>query len=110
MITQEKDEGVKIVLSYHLQQNVSVELHIIQICRILKQFPLQLGEAGAASKLDILDLDIIKGGPRYCYSLTVSALFQVKLLFAWRRLCQGKGTCMQSEALVDIDSVTVKKK
>ena len=34
------------VLSYHLQQNVSVELHMIQE---LKQFSLQLGEAGAAS-------------------------------------------------------------
>ena len=30
MITQEKNDGVKIVLSYGLQQNVSVELHIIK--------------------------------------------------------------------------------
>ena len=29
VITQEKDDGVKMVLSYCLQQNVSVELHMI---------------------------------------------------------------------------------
>ena len=29
VITQEKDDGVKIILSYRLQQNASVELHII---------------------------------------------------------------------------------
>ena len=29
VITQEKNEGVKMVLSYYLQQNVSVELHMI---------------------------------------------------------------------------------
>ena len=29
MITQEKDDGVKMALSYDLQQNVSVELHMI---------------------------------------------------------------------------------
>ena len=38
VITQEKDHGVKMVLSYRLQQNVNVELHMIQI---LEQFPLQ---------------------------------------------------------------------
>ena len=34
------------VLSYLLQQNVSIELHMI---KMLKQFPLRLGKAGAAS-------------------------------------------------------------
>ena len=29
VITQEKDDGVKMVLSYRLQQNVGVELHMI---------------------------------------------------------------------------------
>ena len=29
VITQEKDDGVKMVLSYRLQQNVSAELHMI---------------------------------------------------------------------------------
>ena len=29
VITQEKDDGVKMVLSYRLQPNVSVELHMI---------------------------------------------------------------------------------
>ena len=29
VITQEKNDGVKMVLSYRLQQNVSVELHMI---------------------------------------------------------------------------------
>ena len=40
VITNAKDEGVKMVLSYLLQQNVSVELHMIEM---LKQFPLQSG-------------------------------------------------------------------
>ena len=46
VITQKKDDGVKMVFSYFLQQNISVELHMIQM---LKQFPLQLGEATAAA-------------------------------------------------------------
>ena len=46
VITQEKDDGVKMVLSYSLQQNASVELHMIEM---LKQFPLQLGKAVAAA-------------------------------------------------------------
>ena len=52
---------------------------------MLKQFPLQLGEAeAAASCFDIVNLDIINGGPRYCYNLTVSVSFRVSLLFARR--------------------------
>ena len=54
------------VLSYFLQQNVSVELYMIQM---LKQFPLQLGEAGAASWFDVLILDIINEGLHFCYNL-----------------------------------------
>ena len=77
---------------------------------MLKQLTLQLVEADAASYFDIFDLDIINGGPRYCYKLTVSASFRVNLLFAWRRLCQGQGTCTQSETLVHINSPTVRKK
>ena len=78
---------------------------------MLKQFPLQLSEAvAAASSFDVLNLDILDGGPRYCYNSTVSALFWVSLLFAWRRLCQGQGTCTQSETLVHINSPTVTKK
>ena len=92
------------VLSYRLQQIVSVELHKIQM---LKQFLLQLGEA---SCFDILNLDIINGGTRYCYKLSVTASFRVSLLFAWRRLCQGQGTRAQSETLVYINSPTVTKK
>ena len=46
MIIQEKDDRVKVVLSYCLQQNVSVQLHMI---KKLKQFPLQLGKAVAAA-------------------------------------------------------------
>ena len=46
VIIQEKDDGIKMVLSNRLQQNVGVELYMIQI---LKQFPLQLGEAVAAA-------------------------------------------------------------
>ena len=61
VITQEKDDGVKVVLSYRLQQNVSVELHMIYM---LKQFPLQSGEAGAAASwFDIFNLDINDGEP-----------------------------------------------
>ena len=46
MITQEKDNWLKMVLSYRLQQNVSDELHMIYM---LKQFPLQLGKVVAAT-------------------------------------------------------------
>ena len=46
VITQEKDDGVKIVLSYGLQQNISVELHMIYV---LKQFFLQLVKAVATA-------------------------------------------------------------
>ena len=60
---------------------------------MLKQFPLQLGKAAAASSsFDILNLDIIIGGSRYCYNLTESALFRISLLSAWRRLYQGQET------------------
>ena len=96
------------VLSYRLQQNASVELHMIEM---LKQFSLQLGEAVvAASWFDVLNLDIIDGGSRYCYNLTENVSFRVSLLLAWRRLCQGQGTCSQSETLVYITSPTVTKK
>ena len=77
---------------------------------MLNQFPLQLDEAGAASCFDILNLDIINGGSRYCYNLTVSASFRVSLLFAWRRLGQGQETCKQSETLVRINSSKVTEK
>ena len=78
--------------------------------QMLKQFPLQLGEAAtAASWFDILNLDINNRDPHYCYNLTVSASFRISLLFAWRRLCQRQGTCMQSEMLVYINSPTVTK-
>ena len=46
VITQENHEGVKMVLSYRLQQNVGVQLHMI---KMLKQFPLQLGKVVAAA-------------------------------------------------------------
>ena len=46
VINQGKDDGTKMVLSYRLQQNVGVELHMIQI---LKEFPLQLGKAVAVA-------------------------------------------------------------
>ena len=60
---------------------------------MLKQFLLQLGEAAAAaSRFDILNLDIIDGGPGYCYNLTVRVSFRLSSLFAWRRLCQGQAT------------------
>ena len=36
VITQKKDNGIKMVLSYRLQQNVSVEQHMIEM---LKNFP-----------------------------------------------------------------------
>ena len=62
------------------------------------------------SWFDILNLDIIDRGSSYCYNLTVSALFRVSLLFAWRRLCQGQGTCTQSETLVHINWSIVTKK
>ena len=38
---------------------------------MLKQFPLQLGEAGAASCCDILNLNIISGGPDLNYECFV---------------------------------------
>ena len=47
------------VLLNLLRQNISVKLHSIQM---LKQFFLQLGEAGAVRSFDILNLDIINGG------------------------------------------------
>ena len=73
---------------------------------MLKKFCLQLGKAGvAASSFDILNLDIINGGPLYCYSLTVSASFRFSSIFAWRRLCQSQITCTQSETLVHINSL-----
>ena len=78
---------------------------------MLKRFPLQLGEASAAARrFDVLNIDIINGSPRYCYNLTVSASFPVSLLFAWRRLCQGQGTCTPRETLVHINLPTVTKK
>ena len=46
VITQEKDDGIKTVLSYGLQQNVSAELPMI---KVLKQFSLQLSKAVAAA-------------------------------------------------------------
>ena len=46
VITQEKDDGVKITLSYLLQQNVSVELH--NDLNLEANF-LQLDKAGAAN-------------------------------------------------------------
>ena len=46
VITQEKDDEVKMVLSYHWQKHVNVELRMIQM---LEQFPLQLSEAPAAA-------------------------------------------------------------
>ena len=46
MIAQEEDDGIKMVLSYCLQQNTSVELHMIEM---LKQFSLQLGKGVAAA-------------------------------------------------------------
>ena len=59
MITQRKDDGVKMVLSYRLQQNVGVELHMILM---LKQFPLQLGKDVAAARwFDVFNLDLIDG-------------------------------------------------
>ena len=43
---------------------------------MLKQFSLQLGKGVvAASWFDVLNLDIIDGGSRYCYNSTVSAWF-----------------------------------
>ena len=60
VIIQEKEDGVKMVLSYRLQQKVNVELHMIQM---LKQFPLQLGKAVAAgSSIDVLNPNLINGG------------------------------------------------
>ena len=56
-ITQDKDDGVKMALSYYLQQNVSAELHAI---KMLKRFPLQLDEAGAAG-LIFLTLTLLMG-------------------------------------------------
>ena len=77
---------------------------------MFKQFLLQSGKAdAAASYFDIINLDIINDGTRYCNNLTVSALFRVGLLFAWRRLCQGQGTCTQSKMLVHINLPSVKK-
>ena len=46
VITQEKDNGVNIVLSYRSQQNVGIDLGMILM---LKQFPLQLGKVVAAA-------------------------------------------------------------
>ena len=46
VITQEKENEVKVVLSYCLQLNVGVKLHTIYMS---KQFPLQLSEAVAAA-------------------------------------------------------------
>ena len=75
---------------------------------MLKQFPLQLGEVGAATSLfDILNFEMRR---RYCYDLTVSDPFRVNLLFAWQRLCQGQGTCTQSETLVYINLPTETKR
>ena len=34
----------------------------------------------------------------------MSVLFRASLLFAWRRLRQGQGTCTQSETLIHINS------
>ena len=49
VITQEKDNGIKMVLLYCLQQNVGVELCITIKFVMLKQFPLQLGKAVTAA-------------------------------------------------------------
>ena len=61
MIAQEKNDKVKIILSYRWQQNENVELHMIYM---LKQFSLELDEAAAAaSRIDIFNLDNIYGAP-----------------------------------------------
>ena len=60
VIAQEKDKGIKMAQSYLLQQNVGVELHMIEM---LKQFLLQLDGAGTASLFNVLNFDIIDGGP-----------------------------------------------
>ena len=46
------------ILSYLLQENISVELHLIQM---LLQFSLQLDETGAGGRFHILNLDIVDG-------------------------------------------------
>ena len=65
---------------------------------MLKQFPLLLDEAGAASWFNIFNLDIINGDP--AVAITLSVLFPVSLFASWWRLCQGQATCAQSEVLV----------
>ena len=60
--------------------------------------------------LMFLTSTLLLEGPRYYYNLTVSASFRVSLLFAGQHLCQGQGTCTQSETLVHINSPIVTKK
>ena len=50
---------------------------------MLKHFSLKLGEAGAAARFDIHNLDINNEGP--AIAITASALLRVSLLFAWLR-------------------------
>ena len=75
---------------------------------MLKQFPLQLGEQPV--DLMFLSSTLLMGAPATATNSTVSASFRISLLFAWRRLCQGRGTCTQSETLLHINLPTVTKK
>ena len=63
VVTQGKKKRNKMVFYDLLQQNVSEELHMIEM---LKQFCLELGEAGAANWFDIRNLDVIN------YAITIT--------------------------------------
>ena len=79
------------VLSFGLQQNAGVELHMI---KMLKQFPLQLGKAvEAASRFDICNLDIINGGPRYCYNQGCHIVLISKICAYFQEQCLTKYEC-----------------
>ena len=60
VITREKDEGLMMFLSYLLQQNVSVELHIIEM---LKQFLCNWARLAQPADLIILISPLLMGAP-----------------------------------------------
>ena len=78
---------VKLVRFYRLQQNISIELHVIYM---LKPFLLHLGE-------DDVVVNISNG--YYGNNLTVVAYLGVSLLFPSLRLCQCRVTCAQPKTV-----------
>ena len=75
---------------------------------MLKQFPLQLLEAGTAGDLIFLTSTLVMGAQ--LLQKLESTSFWVSLYYAWLRLCQDQATRAQQEALGRTNMPTITKK